>query len=215
MNLGIVISYIIAGMIMLGIVMMNINVQNSSAELTITQITRSHVSNVTEIINDDFSNIGYDVNRTTADNPEINAIMRCKLPRRVEFYRNIYDDPNEQPKRIEWRFFHEDEIPGAKNENFRLLQRTVYNTEDNSIYDQTDILTGVTRFEVLYFDQVGKPRDESLTSSGGCSDIGTVKQIHIILEMQSPEKIYNRASGEGRYIRSVWDKRFTPPNLNL
>jgi len=45
--------------------------------------------------------------------------------------------------------------------------------------------------------------------------IGDVKQIHLRLELQADEKLYNRASSDGRYVRSVWEKRYTPPNLQF
>lgn len=214
MNLSMVTSFIIAGMIMLGIVMVNINVNNSTAELTIAQITRNHVSSITDMINDDFSNIGYDVNSTTKET--VGAILNCKLSNRLSFYRNIHDDPDSTAKLIEWEFKKTEDIPSAKNEDHRPLVRTVYN-DDGSILDQTEILLGVTHFHLLYFDDsnYGKPKSEGKSAATGCSDISNVKQIHVELEVQSAEKMYQRSTGDGRYVRSVWDKRFTPLNLNL
>lgn len=213
MNLGMVTSYIIAGLLLLGIAMMNISVQTSSTELAISQITRSHMASVTDLINEDFPNMGYDVNQTTLDTQ--GAILICKLPYRISFYRNIYDNPDSTAKKIEWRFLKDDPIPGARNEDHRELVRTVSDPDTGEIIDKSEIRLGITRFELRYFDEVGKPKSESLTSGGGCSDITNVKQVHVELEVQSHEKIYHRASSDGRYIRSVWDKRFTPPNLNL
>lgn len=215
MNLSMVTSFIIAGMIMLGIVMVNINVSNSTAELTIAQITKSHVSNITDMINDDFSNIGYDVNETTQES--IGKIFDCKLPNRISFYRNIHDDPDVSPKLIEWEFKKTEDVPGTNNEDHRPLVRTVYDDDGSTILDQTEILLGVTKFELLYFDDsnYGKPKSEGKTSSTGCSAVTNVKQIHVELEVQSAEKMYKRSTGDGRYVSSVWDKRFTPINLNL
>lgn len=214
MNLSMVTSFIIAGMIMLGIVMVNINMSNSTAELTVAQITRSHVSSITDMINDDFSNMGYDVNQTTQET--MGAILNCKLANRISFYRNIHDDSTVTPKLIEWEFKKTEDIPGTSNDDHRPLVRTVYN-DDGSILDQTDILLGVTRFELLYFDETnyGKPKSEGTSVATGCSDISNVKQIHVELELQSAEKMYKRSTGDGRYVSSVWDKRFTPINLNL
>jgi len=213
MNLGLITSYIIAGFIFIGISMVNISLQSSSSELAITQITRSHVSNITEILNDDISNMGYDVDQTTMETKGV--ILDCKLPHRISFYSNIYGDPDSTARKIEWRFLKDEVLPDAKNEQHRALVRTVYDSDSGAVLDKTEIKVGITKFQIRYFDTVGKPVDESLPSGGGCSDITDVKQIHIELEVQSPEKVYNRAVGEGRYIRSVWDKRFTPINLNL
>lgn len=215
MNLSMVTSFIIAGMIMLGIVMVNINVSNSTAELTISQITRNHISSVADMINEDFSNIGYDVNETTQES--IGKILDCKLSTRISFYRNVHDDPDVSPKLIEWEFKKNDSISGAKNPDHRPLVRTVYDDDGVTILDQTEIHLGVTNFELLYFDDsnYGKPKSEGKSSSTGCSDISNVRQIHVLIEMQSAEKMYKRSSDDGRYVRSVWDKRFTPINLNI
>ena len=215
MNVSMVISFIIAGMIMLGIVMVNINVNNSTAELTIAQITRNHATSITDMINDDFSNMGYDVNTTTLETK--GAILNCKLSNRISFYRNIYDNPDSTAKLIEWEFKKNEDIPGTKNEDHRPLVRTVYHDDETTILDQTEILLGVTHFQLLYFDDsnYGKPKSEGKSAATGCSDISNVKQIHVELEVQSAEKMYQRSTGDGRYVRSVWDKRFTPLNLNL
>jgi len=95
MNLGIVTSYIVAGVIILGIVAMNLSVQNSSAELTLTQMQRQYVANITDMLNDDLSNMGYDVNDVTRD-PEGNIkILECAQENRISFYRNLCETDEE------------------------------------------------------------------------------------------------------------------------
>jgi len=215
MNLGIVISYIIAGMILLGIAMMNINVQNSSAELTIAQITRSHVANIADMINDDFPNIGYHVNMSTSQIDTLdNKVLTNARSNEISFYRNLTEDVNQAPSKITWRISN-DEIAGAKNLNHRTLYRIVENLETGEV-DTTPIRTGVTRFYLRYYNTVGAQFDENVTPPGQLKNqLDNVRQIHVTLEMQSAEPIYNRASGSGRYVTSLWEKRFTPPNINL
>lgn len=214
MNLSMVLSFIIAGMILLGIAMVNINVQTSTAELTITQISKNQVKSITDIINDDFSNIGYDVTTTTQET--VGKIFDCKMKDKISFYRNIDNDSTMSAKKIEWEFLKNEEISHTKNEDHRVLVRTVYDQDGNEL-DKTQITLGVTRFELLYFDDTnyGKPKSEGKSILSGCGSALNVKQIHVELEIQSAEKIYKRGSDDGRYVKSVWDKRFTPTNLNL
>jgi hypothetical protein len=40
-----------------------------------------------------------------------------------------------------------------------------------------------------------------------------VEQIYIVMEVQSREPVFKRAQGDGRFVRTVWEKRFTPMNL--
>jgi len=215
MNLGIVISYIIAGMLLLGIAMMNINVQNSSAELTITQITRSHLTNITDIINDDFPNMGYHVNMSTSQIDSLdNMVLTYARDNEIRFYRNLSEDVNQAPNLITWKI-SDDVISSAKNPNHRTLYRIVENLETSN-RDTTAIRNGVTRFSLRYYNTVGAKIDDNVTPPGQLKNqLDNIRQVHVILELQSQEQIYNRASGDGRYISSVWEKRFTPPNLNL
>lgn len=212
MNLGIVISYIIAGMILLSIAMMNIRVQNSSAELTITQIVREHVVSVTDMLNDDLPNMGYDVNRTTLQNDDVgNIILHFANEERIRFYRNLSNDPTRTPDRITWEIIDDNPVPG--NPNIKTLARII-EFESAGTPDTTKIRLGVAEFQLRYYDTVGAPLGSNIASPGSGSSLSDVKQIHVLLEVQSREPVFNRATGPGRFVRTVWEKRFTPSNIN-
>ncbi len=210
MNLGMVTSYIIAGMLLLGIMAMNINVQTSTTELTVSQILRSHVSTVTEILNDDIPNMGYDYEGTTKSNDDVdNKILEFGNEKRISFYRNLTGDPTRIPERIEWEFVDSTGV------NFGTLIRRVYDPNDGTT-DVNELNIGVHKFEIRYYDSVGEILSNSMSPPGSnISQLNDVKQIHIIMELQSKEKIYKRSTGDGRYMRSVWEKRFTPSNLHV
>lgn len=221
MNLGIVTSYIIAGVIILGIVMMNFRVQNSGAELTLSQMNRQYVADVADILNDDFSNMGYDVNDVTR-NPETDEVrvMDCAKSNEIRFYRNLCEtdadcaDETRIPEQITWELLT-DEV-STTNPDQRTLRRTVtVLDETNTVIssDSTDINIGVTKFNIQYFETVGT--NTNITGLGCGSNVPSVRQLKVTLEVQSAEKIIQRASDDGRYIRSVWEKRFTPTNLQL
>lgn len=221
MNLGIVTSYIVAGVIILGIVMMNFRVQNSGAELTLSQMNRQYVADVADILNDDFSNMGYDVNDVTR-NPETDEVrvMDCAKSNEIRFYRNLCEtdadcaDETRIPEQITWELLT-DEV-STTNPDQRTLRRTVtVLDETNTVIssDSTDINIGVTKFNIQYFETVGT--NTNITGLGCGSNVPSVRQLKVTLEVQSAEKIIQRASDDGRYIRSVWEKRFTPTNLQL
>lgn len=210
MNLGLITSFIIAGMLLLGIAMMNINVQGSSAELTITRMVKSHVDGVSSIINDDIPNMGYDVNRTTMDSK--GAIITYADTSRISFYRNLSQNPAAEPDLVTWEFMKSQEVSSSKNPNHRVLVRTVIDGETGE-EDRNEIRNGVTRFDIFYYTEPGSTNP--MPRPNGTDNVNNIRQIHIIMEMQSAEPIHRRASDSGRYIRSVWDKRYTPPNINL
>lgn len=200
MNVGLVTSYIIGGIIMLSIIMMNISVSKSSNELTITQMTRAKASEVSKLIAHDLQKMGY--NRTSKTPNTLITAERNK----IAFKSNIDNDAGGNVETITWELTSDD-IPATKNPNDVVLRRTV----DGDI---TDIEVGVVGFNIGYFDNYGMKIEDTLsTPIVGPAALNEVKQIYIQVMLESPEKIYNRADGDGKYILSVWEKRFSPPNL--
>lgn len=204
MNAGIVTSYIIAGIILISMLMMNIRVQNSSAEITLTQITREKVATITDMIYDDFPNMGFDLTNTT---PEIITTADSSV---IKFYRNI--DRAGSAELVTWQLL-DAPVAETSNPNDRILVRKVL---QNGVETQTEIKLGVTRFRLWYFDEHGLstlPEDgEFLNTPVGASLRDSIKQVYIALELQSPEPIME--GGQPRYIRSVWEKRYSPSNLD-
>ncbi|REL38868.1 hypothetical protein DYD21_02640 [Rhodohalobacter sp. SW132] len=185
-------------------------------------MNRQYVTDISDMLNDDLSNMGYDVNRITRD-PETDVvrIMDCAQSHRIRFYRNLCEteaecnDPNRIPERIEWRFLLDNEI-SATNPAHRTLLRTVTefdpSTGDPLAVNTQEINVGVTQFNIEYYETVGS---NSNISPGCGSNVTNVRQFKVTLEVQSAEKIYSRSLAEGRYVRSVWEKRFTPANLQI
>lgn len=202
MNLSLVISYIIAGIIMLSIIMMNISVSHSSMELTMTQMVREKASTVTELLSHDLQIMGY--NRTSKTNPIINVALDNK----IIFYSNIDNSTDQSVEMITWEFTGT-KVLSTKNQDDYILRRTVdYDTKPDEI---TDIELGVTKFIINYYDDYGEPRSDSLSTP--VTDPSAIKQLYITLRFESAEKLYTNTSNEGRHIVSVWEKRFSPPNL--
>jgi|SRR6056297_226097 len=211
MNIGMVTSYIIAGMLLLGIAMMNINVQSSTAELTISQMVREHMVNITEILNDDVPNMGYHVDRTTADVSSTgNRILLEADSSKISFYRNLTDDASRTPDLITWELKQDTVFTG--NPGIKTLTRSVQ-FQSTGAPDENDIQLGVTRFQIRYYDTVGEPLGNNMPTPLTAAQLQDVEQIYIVMEVQSREPVLQRATGDGRFVRTVWEKRFTPMNL--
>jgi len=138
-----------------------------------------------------------------------NKILEFGNEKRISFYRNLTGDPSRIPERIEWEFVDSTGV------NFGTLIRRVYDPNDGTT-DVNEINIGVHKFEIRYYDSVGEILSNNMSTPGSnVTQLNDVEQIHIIMELQSKEKIYKRATGDGRYMRSVWEKRFTPSNLHV
>lgn len=211
MNIGMVTSYVIAGMLLLGIAMMNIRVQNSSAELTISQMVREYVVNITDMLNDDIPNMGYHVDRTTADVSSTgNRILVEADSSKISFYRNLTDDPTRTPDFITWELKQDTVFTG--NPDIKTLVRSVQ-FQSTGAPDENEIQLGVTNFEIRYYNSVGAPLGSNMATPLSAAQMADVEQIYIVLEVQSREPVFERATGDGRFVRTVWEKRFTPMNL--
>ncbi len=205
MNLGIVTSYIVAGVILVSIASMNLRMSSSSVELTITQITREHVRNITDILNEDLPNMGYNVDVKT--DPVLVYANRNK----ITFLRNIHNNPAIEPSEITWEFNSDKKPSGSRNEHHGTLMRIV--KPEGSEPDTTWIKSGVTKFNMYYYDRHGLRKSEYISPPASGTSLSNVKQIYLEMEMQSNEKITGRSANDGRYVRSVWEKRFSPGNL--
>lgn len=199
MNIGIVTSYVIAGMLLLAILMMNINMNTSSTELLLTQVTREQSRNISDILSYDIPKIGY--NRTAVTDTVIlyadSTLFRFKA--------NIDNSTDGTVETVEWEFL-DTPVSGSENPDHRILRRTVNGVPN-------DITTGVTNFRFRYYDGYGDEMTADMATPVSSSDLGNIKQIFIKLVVESQFKYRSRTFPDGKYVMSVWEKRFSPQNL--
>jgi hypothetical protein len=215
MNMAMITSYIVAGVLMLSIVMVNINISNSGAELTITQITRDKLETVTTMLDDDIPNMGYDLLQPP------DTILTVADENQIQFFRNLCRNPERdaafvncsEPERITWRFFDGMKPGSSNNDNHGTLIRVV--EEDGQVPDTTWIRSGVTAFNIRYYNDHGRALYQNIPTPISSSQFGDIKQLYIELEVQSDERTPGRFISGTRYVRSVWEKRFSPRNLEI
>lgn len=196
MDLGIVTSYIIAGMIFLAITMMTLSLSQSTTELTLNQNARKNVQSVAEMLSYDFPKIGY--NKVISITNPITYADENK----ITFQSNIDNSDDKTVETITWEFTTDPVATSGNPNDYKLLR-----VQDG---DVTEITLGVTHFNIRYYSDYGLPKKDSLSTP--VSNPELIKQIEIELVCESPAPIGNR-SGSDRYLRSAWDKRFSPGNL--
>lgn len=200
MNLGIITSYIIAGMIFLAIVMMNLKLSQSTTELTLSQNARQNVQTIADMLNYDIPKIGYDrEEKITGD------MIQYAGSKKITFKSNIDNDTPGDVESITWEFTATP-VAATGNPNDYELQRV----QDGV---STQITLGVVNFNIRYYDSYGKAREDSMTTPIAAADLSSIRQIQIEVVCESPEPISNIGSSGGRYLRSAWEKRFSPGNL--
>lgn len=206
MNIGLITSYIVAGIILISLLMMNMRVSNSSAEITLSHITRDKALAITDLLYYDIPNMGYD---RLGKTPQIITEADSN---KIQFYRKIDRFTSGDPELITWELT-DDPIPETSNPNDRVLLRKVLS---GGVEEVTEIRQGVTKFRLWYFDEHGL---STLPSDGQFmptpitgSERDSVRQIYVALELQSAEPLRINANTQ-RYIRSAWEKRFSPNNL--
>lgn len=205
MNIGLVTSYIIAGILLLSILMMNLSVSNSSIETTLRQTNQQKLSSISNMISHDIQKIGY--NRKNRTNP----ILLEADGKKIRFNSNIYDNADESVETVTWEFT-DTEITTTENPNDLVLMRTVEDSGGN-IIEQSPIRLGVTEFNLSYYNEYGVPISDSLSTPVSSSDLSDIKQIYVKINLASAERSFAIGGDEGRYVLSVWEKRFSPPNL--
>lgn len=200
MDLGVAASYIIAGMLLMAILMMNMSVSSSSTELTMTQITREKAATLTDMLEHDILKMGY--NKTSKTSPIIELAENHK----IRFRSNIDDSNDKSVETITWDLTS-DSVSTTQNPNDLVLKRTV----SGGITSETPITLGVIEFEIKYFDEYGKDVSDNMVTP--ISNPEDIKQLYIKLVLESPQKVYQGTNDNGRYVKTVWEKRFSPPNL--
>ena len=199
MNLGIVTSYIIAGLLLVTITSMTMSLNKSSAELTMTQNKKEHMRSVSEMLSYDIPKIGYNL-VSVIDSADV--IQKADSAE-IWFYSNIDNSIDGSVETIKWKFTN-NQVGSTTNPNdFKLVR-----TQDNQ---KTEITLGVTKFRIWYYDSYGSSTPMSTPISN--ANLSDIKQIEIEIIMQSSEQILNTLGLSGRYVTTSWKKRFSPVNL--
>ena len=199
MNTGITISFIIGGLLLISIITLNARVVENSGEAVLNMSAKQKVETVSQVMTHDFLRIGYN----TGDEPA-NAIKNITANPagkiyRIEFEADINDNNTADPVIITWEWKGKDntrKVTATENDADYELRRTVTGGGSPETYNYA-----VTDFTFEFINE-----NKSVTTNPKA-----VKIINVTLVTQAPEK-YGSRNG---YETSIWQKTFTPPNLNM
>lgn len=205
MNIGLTTSFIIGGILLISLLSMNMSLSNSSVELTMTQVSRERASGIKELLNHDLLKIGY--NRTEKTSPMLVAAD----DNMIQFRSNIDNSTDGSVELVTWEFTSTP-LDHTPNPNDYMLMRTVKNI-DTGAEVQTPIKSGVTKFNIKYLDEYGEPVSGYMATPLSSTQMQSVKQLYITMELQSGHKVFQNKGATGRYVRTIWEKRYSPSNL--
>ncbi len=196
MNIGILTSFIVGGLMLLSVLFFTITFQGQTQEVTLSSMTHDNMNTIVSIITNDMNRLGY---LDTSGDP-INTMQSKEL----SFEGDIFDDDTFGVTTVTWEWQKSSRpVSGSTNPNDYWLVRTGPASSSSS---SSTIRFPVTYFNVNYYNDQG---NTTSTSS-------TVKRIEIELIVESEEPYYPSGSIKGgeAYYRSVWKKTFFPNNLN-
>lgn len=204
MDMGLLTSYVVGGLLLISILTLNMSVSNNSTELTLNQTTREKMEGVKELLSRDIQKIGYNRNNKTS------PILEIADSNKIQFRSNIDNSYDNSVEQVTWELTST--ALGNGNPDAYVLKRTVTDLATGTV-NTTPIRLGVTNFNIKYFDEYGKDVTEHMVSPITGSDLTDIRQLHLTLEVQSSARVYGRPGSDGRFIRSIWEKRFSPANL--
>ena len=197
MNINILTSFIIAGILLLMLAYMNLGVSNNSNELIVSQAKQSQKIDIQKVITNDFPKIGFDLNDA------IDSLIVEADANKIVFKSNLDNSVDGSIERVTWELTTDD-VTSTSNPNDKILRRTVDG-------DVTEIVLGVTSFRLDYYDSYGSTT--ALSTPLSSANIDNIRQIEVTLEIQSAELVSATYGGNSNYITTIWSKRFTPRNL--
>ncbi|MFN1836116.1 hypothetical protein AB2B38_012700 [Balneola sp. MJW-20] len=209
MNLGLVLSYIVAAIITMALLTMNMGVQRSTAELTLLNMKKNHMTSITEMLEYDISKTAYEISGPIAD--------AIKVADSTSFAFEADIDNDGDIDLVRWDFTILP-VTGTTNPNDRILRRTYINDVNNTAMipvntDITDITLGAIDMNFEYFMGTGSgtPLSTPVLTQASRNNIA---QIQVSLTLESDVTISNNVSDAGRRVRTHYEKLFSPVNLN-
>lgn len=192
MNIGIITSTLVGGILLISILSFTRLVNTNSVESTLGSINQNRLNETVEILSNDFNKIGF--------RAPVNPIISIASTD-FSFIGDIYDNDGLDTTTVRWVWDLTDPVLNTRNPNDYYLKRT------GPVGVST---TGETRIPVSYFNIDYYAADGSLTTNKAVT-----KHVEVEIIIESPDPYRTSISGEEVYYRSVWKRVFIPSNLNL
>lgn len=188
MNMGIVTSFLVGGLLLLAMLQFNNQVMQNASQTTLDVNDKKHIETMRRIITQDVSRIGF------GKNSKINAF---NPPHFINFKADIYGNGT---KMVKWQFKENKKVKDTSNPDDRVLMRVGPISESNG--------NKPTRYNVVDFSITGY---SDIYGNHETTDKKEVKSLLIEIVYESPESI----SEDNYYPRTVWQKHIVPNNLQF
>lgn len=191
MNMGIVTSFIIGGLLLLSMLQLNNQVLKNSTQATLNRSSKGHVETLRRIISHDFNRIGLGSG---------SKIKSFNPPGFINFSANIYGNGTHT---VIWHFKKNVKINDTPNPDDRRLQR-------NGPIDATGG-SKPSNFRVVDFSITGY---KDIEGTEVTTDKDQIKSLTVEVVYESPQSV-TLNSGDPYYPKAVWRKHFVPNNLQF
>ncbi len=161
MNLSLISSFLIGGLLLLMLIKTNVGMVETSAESMSDQLAKQNIDAVADIISYDMRKIGYGV-----QNQKILSISEDA----ITFQSDL--DNNKGVKQVTWHFDKTQSNNATQNPDDYILFRKVDGVDE-------PVGMGVTQFRMIYYD----------AANNETSDITAVARIKVKLVCQSSEPV--------------------------
>ncbi len=195
MNIGIITSFVVGGLMLVSILFFTSNFQSQTQETTIATMTHDRMNTIVEIMTNDMNRLGY---FDTSGNP-----FNTTTDKEISFDGDIYDDDGLGVTTVTWEWKKSGSPVGSStNPNDYWLVRT--GPAGSSATDE--IRFPVSYFNVEYYNDEGNL----------ATNPSTIRRIEVEVIVESEEPYYASGSTDGDqiYYRSAWKKTFFPNNIN-
>lgn len=136
MNMGLITSFVIGGMMLLAMVALSSRISENAGNTTLDLMAKSNVSTITEIIQNDFRRIGFGIPGTAITAMSANDIT----------FQTTFN--TDSTLTIRWHYDITDSVTATDNPDDRPLYRIIDG-------DVTDISLVITDFNLTYLDADG------------------------------------------------------------
>ena len=188
MNISLITSYAVGGLLLLSILTLNNMVMIESSKTTVDISNKVYVDNLREVITNDLNRIGYGFSAS------INSVSENK----IVFNADVFGNGLTQ---ITWEFEDDNAVNATSNPDDYVLKRIGPVDASNTSETMT--------FRVIDFKITAyKDRDGQELAA----DESELKSVRVELIYESPEPL---GRGDGTYYRSVWRKHFVPNNIQF
>lgn len=196
MNVGIVTSFAVGGLLLLSILSLNRQVMVNSSGSAIKLMSKQNVDNVVDYVAGDFRHIGY--------NSEVPTPITVFEEDRFQFRGGMESAVDNNTYRVTWHAKPTVEVKN-NNPNDYVLERKVekYNGSTFDIAHKTTF--PITHFKLTYIN--GQGNEATLPAQ--------IKEIRVEIVWETAEPI--RYDGEDKenpvYDRTIWKQNIFPDNL--